>query len=196
MNKKEIIKVIEIYAKRCSINNEPGHDFDHVVRVRKMALKLAKTTQSDAFLVEILALLHDIEDHKLNHGHSVKSFLDRIDIDAEYKEKVLSILPYMSFSKYPRLGDEFPIEGKIVIDADRLDAIGAIGVARAFSYGGVHHRKMYGSEDSTIKHFDEKLLILDQYLYLDESKQIAEKRMKYIKDFYDEFLREINNEER
>lgn len=196
MNKKQIIEITEKYSQKCSDNNEPGHDFSHVLRVRKIAKKLAKTTQNDGFLVEMLALLHDIEDHKLNSNNSVKAFLDSIEIDNEYKTKILHILPFMSFSKYPKLPDDFPIEGKIVVDADRLDAIGAIGAARAFSYGGSHCRKMYGSGDSTIKHFDEKLLVLDQYLHLDESKRIAEKRMKFIKDFYDEFLMEINDETR
>ena len=196
MNKKQIIEITEKYSQKCSDNNEPGHDFSHVSRVRKMEKKLAKTSQNDGFLVEMLALLHDIEDHKLQKNNSVKAFLDSIEIDGEYKEKILLILPYMSFSKYPKLPDDFPIEGKIVVDADRLDAIGAIGVARAFSYGGSHHRKMYGSDDSTIKHFDEKLLVLDQYLHLEESKRIAEKRMKFIKYFYDEFLMEINDETR
>ena len=196
MNKKQIIEITEKYSQKCSDNNEPGHDFSHVLRVRKMAKKLAKTTQNDGFLVEMLALLHDIEDYKLNSNNSVKAFLDSIEIDNEYKAKILHILPFMSFSKYPKLPDDFPIEGKIVVDADRLDAIGAIGVARAFSYGGSHRRKMYGSDDSTIKHFDEKLLVLDQYLHFDESKRIAEKRMKFIKDFYDEFLMEVNDETR
>ena len=196
MNKEHIIGITEKYVQKCSKNNEPGHNYQHVLRVRKMAKKLAKTTQSDDFLVEMLALLHDVEDRKLSNGNSVKAFLDGIEIDAEYKRRILDILPYMSFSKYPKLPEDFPIEGKIVVDADRLDAIGAIGVARAFSYGGANHRLMYGSEDSTIKHFDEKLLILDQYLNLDESKKIAKQRMKYIKVFYNEFLEEVNDEEK
>lgn len=196
MDQKRILEITEEYAKECSENNEPGHDFLHIQRVRKMALKLAKTVQNDHFLVEMLAFLHDIEDRKLANGNSVKSFLEEIKIDKEYKEKILYILPFLSFSKYPKLPDDFPIEGKIIQDADRLDAIGAIGVARAFSYGGANHRLMYGSGDSTIKHFDEKLLILDQYLNLDESKKIAKQRMKYIKDFYNEFLEEVNDEEK
>lgn len=196
MDQKRILEITEEYAKECSKNNEPGHDFFHIQRVRKTAIKLAKTVQNDHFLVEMLAFLHDIEDHKLANGNSVKSFLETIEINEECKEKILYILPYLSFSKHPKLPDDFPIEGKIIQDADRLDAIGAIGVARAFSYGGANHRLMYGSEDSTIKHFDEKLLILDQYLNLDESKKIAKQRMKYIKDFYNEFLEEISDEEK
>ena len=192
MKEKEIIVLCEEYAKACHKDKEPGHDYLHVQRVRKMALKLAKTVQCDHFLVEILALLHDIEDHKFKDNNRVKDFLDAIDIEDYLKEKILFILPYLSFSKCRCLPASFPIEGKIIQDADRLDAIGAIGVARAFSYGGSHQRKMYGDDESTIKHFEDKLLLIDRYLYLDESKKIAKKRSEFIKDFYQEFLNEID----
>ena len=187
----ELIKRAEEFAKECSKGNEPGHNFSHIQRVRKMALLLAGSTKCDKVLVELLALLHDVEDYKLNSNHKISDFLQVVDIESDLKDKLLYILPRLSFSKYPRLDDDFPIEGKIVSDADRLDAIGAIGIARAFSYGGFHKREMYGSEDSTIKHFDNKLLKLDQYLYLDISKEIAKKRMKLLNEFYDEFIEEV-----
>lgn len=187
----ELIKRAEEFAKECSKGNEPGHNFSHIQRVRKMALLLADSTKCDKVLVELLALLHDVEDYKLNSNHKISDFLQAVDIESDLKDKLLYILPRLSFSKYPRLDDDFPIEGKIVSDADRLDAIGAIGIARAFSYGGFHKREMYGSEDSTIKHFDNKLLKLDQYLYLDISKEIAKKRMKLLNEFYDEFIEEV-----
>ena len=139
-------------------------------------------------------MLHDVEDYKLDSKYKISDFLQVIDLDETYKERVSYIVSHLSFSKYPRLDEDFPIEGKIVSDADRLDAIGAIGIARAFSYGGAHQRKMYGSEDSTIKHFDNKLLKLDQYLYLEQSKEIARERMKILRDFYSEFLKETNIE--
>ncbi|MCR4562536.1 MAG: HD domain-containing protein [Bacilli bacterium] len=194
MDKVTLLKITEDYVRSLFINKEPGHDFLHIQRVRKLALKIGNSVQNDTFLVEMVALLHDVEDHKLEDGHKVKDFLDTIDIEESHKEKILFILPRLSFSKYPLLPNDFPIEGKIVSDADRLDAIGAIGVARAFSYGGNRNRRMYGSEDSSIKHFDEKLLILDQYFYLDETKRIAEKRMEFLKEFYKEFIDEINEE--
>ena len=187
MVKEEIIQKTAEFVKSCSKDNEPGHDFSHIIRVRNMALLLSKDYKSDIFLVELLALLHDVEDHKLNSGNSVSSFLDTLDLDSDLKEKILYILPRLSFSKYPTLPNGFPIEGKIVSDADRLDAIGAMGIARAFSYGGSHNR----SFEETLKHFDEKLLVLDQYLYLEKSKEIALERMKLLREFYEEFKREL-----
>lgn len=192
MDKQEIIRRTEEYARDCLGEQEPGHDYLHVERVRKMALRLTKGVEADPFLVEMLALLHDIEDHKFVSGNRVGDFLDELDIDPLIKERILSILPCLSFSKYPTLPEMFPIEGKIVQDADRLDAIGAIGVARAFSYGGNKNRRMYGGSNSTLHHFDEKLLVLDQYLNLEESKTIAKKRMDYLKGFYEEFRKEID----
>ena len=191
MDKIGILKQTEEYVKTLMENSEPGHDFLHVQRVRKMALKIAKTLQSDVFLVEMLALLHDIEDHKFDNNSTVEDIFNRLNCDKDYKDRILYILPYLSFSKYPRLPESFPVEGKIVSDSDRLDAIGAIGIARAFSYGGNKNRRMYGNNDSTIKHFDDKLLKLDQYLYFDISKEIAEKRMNALKLFYEEFLEDI-----
>ena len=190
---KDLIAQVEEYVKGCSKDNEPGHNFSHILRVRKMALELADTVECDSLLVDLLALLHDVEDHKASKRNKISDFLHGIDIEEELKEKILYIIPFLSFSKYPSLSDDFPIEGKIVSDADRLDAIGAIGIARAFSYGGANKREMYGSDNSTIRHFDEKLLKLDQYLYLDKSKEIAKKRMKVLKEFYDEFISETNN---
>ena len=186
MNKKEILLKVEEYSKVCSEGNEPGHDFAHVQRVRKLAIYLAKEYDLDTFFVEILALLHDVEDHKLNSNNNVKEFLNTLDILDSARETLIYILDHISFSKYPTPIEHFPLIGKIVSDADRLDAIGAIGIARAFSYGGNHNR----SFEETLKHFDEKLLVLDQYLYLDKSKEIAQKRMKFLKEFYEEFIEE------
>ena len=188
MVKEEILKVTEEFVKECSINNEPGHDFNHIQRVRKIAIFLAKDCKLDTFFVEMLALLHDVEDKKLSSGKTVKEFLDTLDIIDSAKEKFIYILPYLSFSKYPTLPEHFPLIGKIVSDADRLDAIGAVGIARAFSYGAAHHRNF----EETLKHFDEKLLVLDQYLYLEKSKELARQRMEFLKEFYEQFKKELD----
>lgn len=188
LTQKEILEKTEEFVKECSIDNEPGHDFNHIVRVRKMAVYLAKELGLNTFFVEMLALLHDVEDPKLNPKTTVKEFLDTLDMKDMDREAIMHILPFISYSKYPTFPDHIPLVGKIVSDADRLDAIGAMGIARAFSYGGSHHR----SFEETLKHFDDKLLKLDQTLYLDKSKEIAKKRIEILREFYEEFILENN----
>ncbi len=181
-----IIGIVEQIVKKCCEGNEPGHDFNHVLRVRDLALEISKSVECDQVLVTLLALFHDINDHKLPNKASLKDVLETAHIVSPLKEKILYIVPFLSFSKYPTLPDDFPIEGKIVSDADRLDALGAVGIARAFSYGGSQNR----SFEETLKHFDEKLLILDQYLYLDISKEMAKERMDFLREFYNRFKKE------
>ena len=186
MEKELIIKQVENYVQDCLRDHEPGHNYEHVLRVRKLALEIAKEVECDIFVIELLALLHDIEDHKFNSSHKVSDFLNTLNIDINIKEKILYILPYLSFSKYPVLPKDFPNEGKVVSDADRLDAMGAVGIARAFSYGGMKNRPF----EYTINHFDEKLLQLHKYLYFKKSKEMAIERLKMLQDFYDEFIKE------
>lgn len=193
MNREEILeKTAEFAFSSCS-SFDPGHDKDHLLRVKRLSLEIASSYFCDTFLVEMLAYLHDVEDDKFESHSKVGDFLSHLDIEEEIKTKILSLLPFMSFHKYPTLPRDFPIEGKIVVDADRLDALGAVGVARAFSYGGSKGRKMYGASDSTLAHFEEKLLHLDQYLHLDASKEMAKERMDYLKSFYARFKEEIHD---
>ena len=112
MNKEDIILKTERYVEHCLKDKEPGHDYLHVLRVRKMALHLASSVVCDPFLVEILALLHDIEDHKFDDCNRVIDYLNSIDINDDYKKIIAYILPFMSFSKCPTLPESFPIEGK------------------------------------------------------------------------------------
>lgn len=186
---REIIKqVVYPYTK----DLEAGHDFCHLERVDAIAQQLKKGLIVDDNYLLLLIYLHDIEDHKLKLNVKVKDLLDELKIDEITKAKVLSEIFDLSFSKY-KTKDNLSIEAQIVSDADRIDAMGAIGVARAFSYGAINNRKFYGN-DSTIKHFEEKLLVLDQYLYLDEARRIAKPRMEFLKQFYQEFMSEIQTE--
>lgn len=187
---EDVINQIEEFVRECSLDNEPGHDYSHIERVRKLAKYISSNVTSDPFLVDIIALLHDVNDHKLNNDFQVNEFINKLTIDEHLKKQIIDILPYLSFSKYPVLPNDFPIVGKIVSDADRLDAMGAIGIARAFSYGGNKNR----SFEKTIKHFDDKLLKLDSYLYFDISKKIAKNRISILQEFFEEFNKEIKGE--
>ena len=191
MDKNGILKLSQEFVKKAMEGNEPGHDYLHVSRVYEMALKLAEGIDCDLFLVSLLALFHDLEDHKFASKGVLLPFLNSLGLEEETKKRILFILPQLSFSISPLLPSDFPIEGKIVADADRLDAMGAIGVARAFSYGGNKNRRMYGGEESSLAHFDGKLLVLDRYLHLGKSKEIAKPRMAFLKSFYAEFKSEV-----
>lgn len=197
MDEEHKLKLAREYAFQNTLDDDLAHDCGHIDRVVKIAVSLARDYSCDLFLLQMVALLHDVEDSKLNvpDANDMSMFLDSLQLGYETKETILYILPFMSFSKFPVLPDDFPIEGKIVQDADRLDAIGAIGIGRTFLYGAFHNIPMYSQDDSvpsTLKHFSEKLLKLHNYLYTDVAKQIAKKRAKIIKDFYKEFNYEIH----
>ncbi len=198
-NKENIyINKTKLYCKNIYKDNDIAHDYSHILRVYNTSLEIAKNYKCDLFLIKMLALLHDIDDDKLiskqKEKQNIKDFLESINVPKDIIENIIFILPFMSFRKYKKLNNNFPIEGKIVIDADRLDAIGAIGIARVFSYSSYIKRPFYSDDENiptAIKHFDEKLLIIHNYLYTKEAKIIAKKRHKFIKDFYVEFLKEV-----
>lgn len=187
---------------------ESGHDWSHVHRVWSTALKIARHEGGDKMVISLAALLHDIADHKFNHGdldasgQAARNWLSEIKIDPRVAEKVADIVDKISFKGAATKGKMATIEGMIVQDADRLDAIGAIGIARAFSYGGFLNRKMYDPDipliindpnsgaSTTINHFYEKLLLLKDGMHTSMAKEMAEKRHVLMKVYIEEFLRE------
>lgn len=213
MNNKEI-KIIEKckeYSKKIFENDSTGHDFDHTLRVYKLSLKISKEEGGDSFLISLLALLHDVDDYKLfkEEGlklNNAKKFLcDNGGVNNNVREIILNEISLLSFKG----NDSEPcktIEGKIVQDADRIDALGAIGIARAFMYGGSHQRKMYDPNElpnlnmntneyrkhisTTINHFYEKLFLIKDLMNTKTAFDIAQKREAYMKDFVEEFKKE------
>lgn len=199
MNKNDIVlKTIE-YVKKASTYNDFGHDFLHVERVLNLSNRIAKTLkQCDTFIVQMVALLHDVEDDKLeskNH-FSVKEFLNEMKLNEEVINKIIECINYISYTHNPFKNDKIPLEAKIVQDADRIDAIGAVGVARTFAFSASRKIPFYDNKEnkhSTLKHFEEKLFKLYDLLNTDEAKKIAIKRHKFMKQYYNQFLDEINN---
>ena len=180
-----IIEAAMDYIRELFKENADGHGFDHSLRVYRLAVRIAETEpDADKQIVSLAALLHDTDDYKLfltENNANARYFMERHGVDPETADRVCEAVNAVSFSKNKGKRPE-TIEGRIVQDADRLDAIGAVGIARTFAFGGKHGRP---PEDS-IEHFYEKLLLLRDLMNTEEAKRMAETRHA----FREEFLRE------
>lgn len=196
---------------------EAGHDWFHIERVWKNSKKIAETENCNLQVVELAALLHDIADPKFHNGDEVLAlkisdhFLKSIAVDDEVLQQVLFIIKNISFKNRNEILGEIPIELKIVQDADRLDAIGAIGIARTFNFGGFKNNLMYHpeilpklnmskeeykkSDGTTINHFYEKLLLLKDLMNTEAGKKLAEDRHEFMLEFLHRFYKEWNSED-
>ena len=214
MNKSEILNnTVEIVKQKLK-DAEAGHDWFHIERVWKNAKKIAQTESCDIFIVEIAALLHDIADSKFNDGNeeigpeTAKNILESLNLDEESINNVVQIIRNISFKGGHKYSDFNSVELQIVQDADRLDAIGAIGIARAFNYGGFKNRTLYDPEIKpdlnmskeaykksaapTINHFYEKLLLLKDLMNTESGKKLAEERHLFMEQFLNQFYKEWN----
>lgn len=169
--------------------NSGGHDREHTLRVYRNAMKIAEGEQCDKQIVALAALLHDADDHKLFHTENnmnARTFLEDNNVSADMIQKICDVINAVSFSKNKGKVPE-TIEGKIVQDADRLDAMGAIGIARTFAYGGEHGRTLSDS----VQHFHDKLLLLKDMMNTKTAKKIAINRHEFLESFLAELDVEI-----
>lgn len=195
---------------------EAGHDWFHTERVWKLAQNIAQGENCNLKVVEISALLHDIADPKFHNGDedlAIKisdNFLRKIGIEDTLIEQILFIIKHISFKNRGELPEVLPIELQIVQDADRLDAIGAIGIARTFNFGGFKNNLMYDpnikpnlnqskeeykkSNGTTINHFYEKLLLLKDLMNTEKGRALAEERYQFMLRFLEQFYKEWNGE--
>lgn len=211
MDYKNLIQRIENRIKQQSVGEGSGHDWWHIDRVRKLALTLARTERADAGITELAALLHDVADWKFQNGDQteteiVRTLLQEEGADEDIIERVSTIVTGVSFKGVGVATPMESIEGKVVQDADRLDAIGAIGIARTFAYGGHVGQSLHdptqkpqehasfeeykNNKTTTINHFYEKLLLLKDRLQTDSARRLAEHRHQYMEQFLDEFYNE------
>lgn len=190
MNDQKLINDAIDYMARLLGGNSGGHDAAHSVRVYENALKIAETEPAcDMTVVSLASILHDVDDHKLfdsKNNDNARKFLEDKGIPEEKIEEICSVVNSVSFSKNRGKKPE-TLEGKIVQDADRLDALGAIGIARTFAYGGEHGRSI---EDS-VRHFYDKLLLIKDELNTDAAKAIAAKRHEFLEAFIVELKEEM-----
>ncbi|TVZ52535.1 HD domain-containing protein [Dokdonia sp. Hel_I_53] len=197
-------------------NAEGGHDWFHIERVYKNALKIAQGEQVNTAVVELGALLHDIADSKFHNGDETAGprvateFLLSQNTDSAVIEHVVQIIKNISFKGGNKAQEFTSPELDVVQDADRLDALGAIGIARTFNYGGYKNRKLYDpsispkldmtvaeykkSDAPTINHFYEKLLLLKDRMNTQTGRKMAERRHQYMEDFLTEFYSEWEGE--
>ena len=186
---KDTIDAAKEYIERLFAGNADGHGLDHSIRVYKNAMLLAETEPTaDRFVVALSALLHDADDYKLfqtENNANARNFLKSANVDPETTDRICEVINSVSFSKNRGKKPE-TIEGQIVQDADRLDAIGAIGIARTFAFGGKHNRSL----ESSIDHFHEKLLLLKDMLNTEKAKELAENRHRFMEQFLKEWEKE------
>ena len=191
--KDQIINAAIIYITELFQDNSGGHDVSHTMRVYRNALAIADSEKKcDMEIVSLAALLHDADDHKLfqtENNANARRFLADQSVDPEKTERIISAINSVSFSQNRGKHPETP-EGKIVQDADRLDAIGAVGIARTFAYGGEHGRSL----DSSICHFHEKLLLLKEEMNTDTAKKLAEDRHAFMLTFLEKYQEETDND--
>jgi len=216
MNKENILEKTKAFVKSSLKNAEGGHDWFHIERVFNNALHIAKDENADEFIVALGALLHDIADYKFHNGDEqigpriAREFLESQKLSEEIIEHVVDIINNVSFKGGNTDQDFYSAELAIVQDADRLDALGAIGIARTFNYGGFKGRALYdpaiapnlnqskeeykNSTAPTINHFYEKLLLLKDRMNTTTGKQMAGQRHHFMQEFLDQFYAEWSGE--
>lgn len=209
ITERELLLKTEEFIQSEFENDGSGHDWWHIYRVRNMALQIAKQEGGDLFLIEMSALLHDLDDWKINtelHPQKTENWLCKLNIENLQISKILDIIEQVSFKGAGVETKANSLEAKIVQDADRLDAIGAIGIARTFAFGGNKGRLIYHPEITpelhqsfaeykkttapTINHFYEKLLLLKNRLNTKTAFAIAENRHTFMEDFLTRFFAE------
>ncbi|WP_252311204.1 HD domain-containing protein [Sinobaca sp. H24] len=181
---------------------DPAHDFWHTERVAKQAVALGKETDANLYVVELTAWLHDIADKKLNSTeeeglNNVRHWLSSHGVESDIAGQVMDIIETMSFRNGTNKAEMKTIEGKVVQDADRLDAMGAIGIARAFAYSGTHGKPLHEpasadrkDRDTAIQHFFDKLLRLKSLMNTEEAKKLAHHRQRFMVSYLEQFYSE------
>ena len=193
MDDKKLISDAMDFVSDLLENNSGGHDTAHSLRVYKNALEIACNEPGcDMTVVSLAALLHDVDDHKLfdhENNENAREFLSNSGVPSEKIEEICSVINSVSFSKN-RGKKPATLEGKIVQDADRLDAMGAIGIARTFAYGGEHGRSI----EESVMHFHEKLLLLKDEMNTESARKIAESRHEFLEEFLSRYYEETGSE--
>jgi uncharacterized protein len=212
MDQAKILSRTEAFVRQQLAGDASGHDWWHIDRVRVLAKRLGREEGANLFIVELAALLHDIADWKFYDGNTeagprtAAAWLEKNGVDREVIDHVCDIIQTVSFKGAAVPTPTATIEGAVVQDADRLDAIGAIGIARTFAYGGAQGQPMHDpdkapqehadfdtyrrGDSSTVNHFHEKLFLLKDRMNTESARRLAAGRHSYMRSFLDRFLSE------
>lgn len=214
MDNQEVLNNIEVWVRGKLEDEKSGHDWYHIHRVTSLAKEILKHEEAHEFIVIAAALLHDIPDDKVTDDvdaalYQIRELLVENEVSDEVVDTIIDIITTMSFKGGTSKKLTY-IEAQIVQDADRLDALGAIGIARTFQYGGAKGQAMYhpdipvrdkmsfeeyrGGKSTSFNHFYEKILLLKDKMNTESAIRIAEEREAFVKTFLDTFLREWNGE--
>lgn len=217
LDQEEILSKTRAFVQKVLENEGTGHDWWHIKRVRDTAMMLAEREGADPFVTELGALLHDIADHKFHDGdehigpRTAQKWLDENGVPQDVSAHVVRIVKEVSFRGAEVDTPVSSKESAVVQDADRLDAMGAIGIARAFAYGGSRSRPLFdppeapemhdsfeeykSSSGSTLNHFYEKLLLLKDRMNTPAAREIAVQRHEFMQQFILQFLKEWDNKQ-
>jgi uncharacterized protein len=216
MSRREVLSNAAIFVRNHSSGDSSGHDWWHIERVRKTALAIARDEGADLFVVELAALLHDVDDWKLAGGKqdagpvAAREWMESQQLEADTIDHVCRIIDELSFKGARVATPMSSLEGACVQDADRLDALGAVGIGRTFAYGGHKGQAMHDPDrapiahdsfeayqknvGTTVNHFYEKLLLLKDRMNTAAAKRLAAGRHAYMEQFLSQFLAEWEGE--
>src|SRR5262245_15598825 len=216
MDQDLILKQTEAFVRQTLAGESSGHDWWHIHRVSRLAVEIAKAEGADIFIVQLAALLHDVDDYKLfrdsdsDDPRRAREWLEHLEAGQDVIDRICQIIKEVSVKGARVISSITTKEGMVVQDADRLDAIGAIGIARAFAYGGARGRLIHDPEvqavqhasfeeykkntGPTINHFYEKLLLLKELMNTRTGKQVAAKRHEFMEQFLNQFFKEWESE--
>jgi uncharacterized protein len=211
MDKEAVIRKTAEYVKGRLEDDVSGHDWWHVWRVWNLSKRIGEEESADLFIVQMAALLHDISDWKFSGEDEsgpkeAREWMESVDLDVSTIDHICQIIERVSFKGAGVWSGPPSLEGKVVQDADRLDAIGAIGVGRAFAFGGYKKRRMHvpgmepkmhqtfeeykNAEGTTLNHFHEKLFLLKDRMNTETGKKMAERRHAFMEHYVDRFMSE------
>ncbi|EED2405086.1 HD domain-containing protein [Listeria monocytogenes] len=199
MNQEEIIRAAQKWMQSHFEKETTGHDWEHIKRVWHLSKQIQAVEGGDKFTIELAALFHDYNDSKLTEDplqatEIITTWLREKEIPEDVISKIIRIIQAVSFKNGKNPIQASTIEEKIVQDADRLDAIGAIGIARTFTYGGAHNREIANHnhpENTTLQHFYDKLLLIQDQLKTTTAQEIAIEKQKVMQDFIHALEKEL-----